>query len=71
MIKEAYIAKENDITTKGERSAISETSTGLAYGAGVDIRIYKGLSFIFDYRIQQNIAEQSADEINGSFKYRF
>ena len=70
-IEEEYIAKDNGITTKDERLVISETSTGLTYGAGLDIRIYNGLSFIFDYRIQQNIAEQPADEINGSFKYRF
>jgi len=70
-IEQEYIATENDITTNNERSVITDTSTGLTYGAGLDIRIYKNISFIFDYRIQQTIADQSSDEMNGSFKYRF
>lgn len=66
-----YIEIQNDLTTQNESNTDSYSSTGLTYGAGVDIQIYNSFSLIFDYRIQQDIADQPADEISGSFKYRF
>jgi hypothetical protein len=41
------------------------------YGAGLDIRIYQNFSILFDYRIQQDIADQPVDEMSGAFKYQF
>lgn len=70
-IEHENFASKNGVTTKNERFVESDTSIGVLYGAGLDIQIYQNFSFIFDYRIQQDIADQPVDEMSGAFKYRF
>ena len=70
-ITHEYIAKIDGIKSASNAYTESDTSTGILYGAGLDIRVYNSLSFIFDYRIQQDIAGQPADEVNAALKYRF
>lgn len=70
-IKHNYVATNNGITTISERFKESESSIGLMYGIGLDIDVYNEISFILDYRVQQDIADQATNEINASFKYEF
>jgi opacity protein-like surface antigen len=70
-IKHSYVETKNDITVANEKFSISESSKGLMYGAGLDIKVYNKISFIFDYRVHQDIADQATNEINAAFKYRF
>jgi outer membrane autotransporter protein len=58
-------------TTTNNNSTESNNSIGLVYGAGLDIQIVNDFSFTLDYRIQQDVADQSASELNGSLKYQF
>lgn len=65
------ITETNTSRTVIESATKSEASVGLVYGVGLDINSYKNVSFILDYRIRPDIADNSADEINGSLKYQF
>lgn len=61
----------NDNVTEDEISSESDSSIGLTYGAGFNIHLFHNAYFVFDYRIQQDIADQPANEMSGAFRYQF
>lgn len=72
----ADVTAESVIETNTSRTVIEsatkpDSSLGLVYGVGLDVNFYKTVSFVLDYRIRPDIADNSVDEINGSFKYQF
>jgi opacity protein-like surface antigen len=65
------VIETNTTRTVTGSAAKSDSSFGLIYGIGLDINFYKTVSFVLDYRIRPDIADNSVDEINGSLKYQF
>ena len=70
-VTDEYTLESNGRLMINASGTTSDSTLGLVYGFGLDINFYTDVSFVLDYRIRPDIADNSADEINGSLKYQF
>jgi len=70
-VTDEYTLESNGRLMINASGTTSDSTLGLVYGFGLDINFYTDVSFVLDYRIRPDIADNSVDEINGSLKYQF